>query len=121
MHIVGPSVFKKNALYDRSHSGIVMATILFNGKTYTLYENLFIITYLRRYNTELHIYHKYSYLDENMNIINGSLTVLSNVDTFRTLPGNIWTHAYTPTLNNHIADITIEFTQETMDKLREAY
>ena len=121
MYIVGPSVFKRNALYDRSHSGILRATIIFNGKTYVLYENLFIITYLRRHNTELNIYHKYSYLDENMNIINGSHTTLCNIDIFRTLPSNIFTYNYTPALNNHTAHISIEFTQATMNELRDEY
>jgi len=121
MYIVGPSVFKRNALYDRSHSGILRATIYFNGKTYVLYENLFQISYLRRHNTELNIYHKYSYLDENMNIINGSHTTLCNIDIFRTLPSNIFTYDYTLTLNNNTFYVAIEFNKATMDILRESY
>ena len=121
MYIVGPSVFKRNALYDRSHSGILRATIYFNGKTYVLYENLFQISYLRRHNTELNIYHKYSYLDENMNIINGCHSTLCNIDKFRTLPGNVFTYDYTLTLNNHTFYVTIEFNKATMDILRESY
>jgi hypothetical protein len=121
MYIVGPSVFKRNALYDRSHSGILRATIIFNGKTYVLYENLFIITYLRRHNTELNIYHKYSYLDENMNIISGYWGAPFQIDKFRTLPGNVFTHAYTPTLHTYTCNVAIEFIKGTMVILREAY
>lgn len=121
MYIVGPSFFKKNALHDKSDSGIVRASSILNGKTYVLYENLFQISYLRRYNTELYIQHRYKYLDENMNIISGYWGSPFQIDKFRTLPSNIFTHAYTPLLNNHTAYITIEFTQETMNKLREEY
>jgi hypothetical protein len=121
MHIVGPSVFKKNALHDKPDSGIVRATILFNGKIYALYENLFHIAYLRRYNTELYIQHRYKYLDENMNIITGYWGSPCQIDKFRTLPGNVFTHQYTPALNNYTCNLVIEFNKGTMDTLREAY
>jgi hypothetical protein len=122
----GPSEFKtrrSTILCDFKNPSILRATVLFRGIENILHTNYFSVSFNRRNNGSLDIYHRYDYLtDDNIKMFGRWYDSVA-LDTFRVMAGTTYTHTvdYEDDTTTGKATITLEFTDEATLILREAF
>lgn len=134
LYFIGPSIIKKNILYDvnfkkrKLKSNIVRATLDINGFQYILHENTFTAEYPTRHhkyinNHTVNVYHSFYYFDENgQHAFARWYDNNLSVDVFRTMTTPVFIHKmknFEIDNDSYDAVITIEFQPECLDIIHE--
>lgn len=123
----GPSEFRpKKILRDLKDPMILRATLTVGGETIVLDENHFSVGFHKPNDDILNVYHRYTYIDTKNEKMFGRWYDDVPLDTFRVLKDTTYTHMipnYEDEDGNSIgiAKAVIEFTEDAINMLREAF
>jgi len=124
--LYGPSIIKKNMLYNLpttklKPAGILRATLDFNGSQYILHQNSFSIDFMGKDRSKIRIWHSYHYFDDN-SVSFGRWYDTFPIDYIRTMTDTNFIYKMTNYEHDTInadAEIRIEFTKEALDEIHE--
>jgi len=118
MFFTGPGEFKKKILYEIKSPQILRATVVIEGNSFLLHENLFTVYTHPIDHGKLDINHTGKFLDEGIKVFFWNSKEYY-IDLFRVMDTRIFTHSVREDEFN--AEVEIEFSKDAMDILRTSF